>query len=228
MEWGILVISIVFLAVAYVVIQGTRATLAYRRLAAAGDVSAIRELAQEAIDSWRSVKRPKEVPPEVWRGIQSVELVDVGPDFVRVSCQAEGEHRLLDGRWVEMASPLQEGMAVTARAADMLLYEVPNARLASVQIDVYTTFREADGTSRHQCILSTIGRREAARGVDWENWSAAEIVDAFGGRYRLGDSGQALPIDPDVGALSAPAPAPSEASAGGPSPEGGRAARARR
>ncbi len=222
MEWGILVISIVFLAVAYVVIQGTRAALAYRRQAAAGDVAAIRELAQEAIDSWRSMKRPKEVPPEVWRGIQSVELVDVGPDFVRVSCQAEGEYRLLDGRWVEVASALQEGMAVTVRAADMLLYEVPNVRLPGVQIDVYATFREADGTSHHQCILSTIARREAARDVDWENWAPAEIVDAFAGRYRLSESREALPIDPDVDALVAPPP--SESGAGG----NGRAAGALR
>lgn len=204
MEWGILAIGIVFLIIAYVVLQGTRAALAWRRAAASGDVGVIRQIAQEAIEAWRSMKRPREVAPEVWRGIQSLELLDVGPDYVRVSCQAEGEYRLQDGRWMEVTSPLQEGMAITARAADMLLYELPHARLARVQIDVYTTFRGADGTPSRQCILSTIASREAAREVDWDEWPPQEIVRALGGRYRLSEAGQALPIDPDEAALSRP------------------------
>lgn len=205
MEWGILIIGIIFLVISYVVIQGTRAALAWRRAAAAGDAGVIRQIAREAIDAWRSMKRPKEVAPEVWRGIQSLDLVDVGPDYVRVSCQAEGEFRLQEGRWVELVSPLQEAMAITARAADMLLYELPHVRLNRVQIDVYTTFREAGGASRHQCILSTIASREAARQVDWDEWSPREIVDALGGRYRLGEGGQALGIDPDEVTVSQPA-----------------------
>ncbi len=202
MEWGILAIAIVFLLVAYVILQGTRATLAYRKAAAAGDLKAIRDLTEAAITAWRSVKPPKEVPSQVWRGIQGLDLVDVGPDFVRVSCPAQSEYRLLDGRWLEVANPLEEAMAVTARAADMLLYELPNVRLASIQIDVYTTFRDSSGEAQRSCILSTIARRDAARTVDWDHWTAAEIVAALGGRYRLSDSGQPLPIDPDEGALT--------------------------
>ncbi len=197
MQWAVLGIGIVFLLLAYIVIQGTRAAMAWRKAAAAGDVEVIRRILEDAISAWGSMRRPKDVAPDVWRGIQSMEVVDVGPNSVRVSCQAESEYRLLDGRWIEMANPLQEGIAITARAADMLLYELPHFKPQRVQIDTYTTFREPDGASRRQCILSTPASRDAARGVDWESWTAAEIVEALGGRYRLAGSGLPLPIDPE-------------------------------
>ena len=210
MEWGILAVTVIFVVVGYIVLQGTRASMAWRRAASGGDVDVIRQILEDAIASWRSIKRPKEIASDVWRGVQSVALVDVAsgsaPAGARlgasVSCQAESEYRLLDGRWVEVSSPLQEGFAVTARLADMLLYDVPNLRLDSVRIDVHTTFRDADGIAERACILTTNVRRELARGVGWEEWTPAEIVDAFGGRYRLGERGVALPIDPVEGAAS--------------------------
>jgi hypothetical protein len=195
MEWGILAIVIIFIVVSYVVLQGTRASMAWRKAAAGGDVDVIRQLLEESISGWRSMKRPQEVAPDVWRGVQSVDLIDVGPDSARVSCQVESEYHLKGGRWVEVTNVLQEGMAVTARLADMLLYDVPNLRLASARIDVYTTFRDPEGGSQRARILTTTAGREAARRVDWEAWTPAEIVDAFGGRYRLGEQGDALPID---------------------------------
>jgi hypothetical protein len=197
MEWGILIIGIIFLVVGYMVLQGTRVALAWRKAAAAGDVEVIRQILEDALSSWRSMKRPKEVPTEVWRGVQTVELIDVGVDSARVSCQAESEYHLVEGRWVEIVSPLQEGFALTARLADMLLYEVPNLNLASARVDVHTTFRDADGASRRACILTTTAARETSRAVDWENWTAVEIVDALGGRYRPGEGGVALPIEID-------------------------------
>lgn len=195
MVWGIIVVGIIFAVVGYIVIQGTRAAMAWRRAAASGDVEVIRQLLEDTIESWRSMKRPKEIAPEVWRDVQSVALVDAGPDNARVSCEVGSEYRMLDGRWVEIAGPLQQALAVTARLADMLLYEVPHLRLASARIDVYTTFREADGPTQRACILTTDATREAAREVDWEEWPAIEIVEAFGGRYRMDDRGGALPLE---------------------------------
>ncbi len=205
MQWGILAIIIVFIVVGYIVLQGTRVSLAWKKAAAGGDVGVIRQMLEESIDSWRSAKHPKEVALDVWRGVQSVELVDVASDSARVSCQVESEYRLVDGRWVEITSLLQEGLAVTVRLVDMILYDVPNLSLAAVRIDVHTTFRDPDGPSQRACILTTTASREVARGVDWEDWTAAEIVDAFGGRYRLGERGGALPIDPDAGENAAAA-----------------------
>ncbi len=196
MQWALLVLAILFLIVAYIIVQGTRAALAWRQAAAAGDVNVIRDIVEDALRAWRSMKRPKEVATEVWRGIQSMQAVDVGADFVRVSCQAESEYKLLDRRWIEVRNPLQEGMAITARAADMLLYELPHFRPDRIQIDVYTTYREADGATKRDCILSTATSREVAKGVDWEEWTSEQIVEALGGRYRLSGSGRPLPVRP--------------------------------
>jgi len=190
----VLGISIVFLIITYIVVQGTRASMAWRKAAAEGDTKVIRDILEDAVSAWRSTKRPKEVPPDVWRGVQSMQVVEVGAGFVRVSCQAEGEYKLVNGRWVETANPLQEGMGITVRALDMLLYELPHFKPGRVQIDAYTSFREAEGAGR-ACILSVSATREEARAVDWEEWTPAQIVEALDGRYSLGDSGQPLPIE---------------------------------
>lgn len=210
MEYAVLGISIVFLILTYIVVQGTRAALAWRKAAASGDVKVIRDIVEDSLRSWRSSKRPKEVPVEVWRGIQTMEIVEVDAQLVRVSCHAEGGYRMVDGRWVETANALQEAMAITVRALDMLLYELFHHKPERVQVDVHTTFREEGGATRRACILSTSATREDARQVDWEDWTPAEIVDALGGRYRLGDFGQPLPIEveepkrPEASAAGAP------------------------
>src|SRR3972149_5818916 len=79
MEWGILAVAVLFVVVGYIVLQGTRASMAWRKAASGGDVDVIRQILEDAIASWRSVKRPKDVAPDVWRGVQSVALVDVAP-----------------------------------------------------------------------------------------------------------------------------------------------------
>ncbi|HEV8574320.1 MAG TPA: hypothetical protein VGR43_06375 [Dehalococcoidia bacterium] len=179
----------------YIVVQGTRAAMAWRKAAAEGDVKVIRDIVEDTISVWRSAKRPKPVPVEVWRGVQSMQIVEVGPEFVRVSCQAEGDYKFANGRWVETSSPLQEGIAITARAADMLFYELPHFKAERIQIDIYTSFRDQSGVTQRSCILSSSPSRADAAGVDWDEWTAAEIVDALGGEYRLGENGQPLPIE---------------------------------
>lgn len=211
MQWALLGLAVLFVIVAYIVIQGTRAALAWRKAAESGDAKVIRDILEDALNGWRSVKRPGTIPVEVWRGLQSAQAVDAGPGFVRVSCQAEGEYRQVDGRWQEIRNPLQEGFGVTAKAAEMLFYELGHLRPRRVQIDVYTSFREADAPPQLVCILSTDATREAARRVDWDEWTAEEIVDGLGGRYRLGDGGRPLPVE---------VAAPSQAAA----PGGARAA----
>ena len=183
------------LLLTYIVVQGTRAAMAWRQAAAAGDVKVIRQIVQDSLDGWRSMKRPKAVAAEVWRGVQSMQIVEVRTDLVRVSCQAESEYKQVDGKSVEVANPLQAGMAMTARGLDMLLYELPHYMAPRVQIDVYTTFREADGGSERACILSTFASREEAKEVDWEEWTPAEVIEALGGRCRMVDHGRPLPIE---------------------------------
>ena len=196
LTWALVAIFILFLILAYIIIQGTRAALAWREAARTGDVKVIRDIVEDAIKVWSSQKRPKEVTPEVWRGVQSMQLVDVASDYVRVSVAAESEYRLEDGRWIEIRNPLQDGISVTAKVADMLFYELIHYRPEQVQVDVYTQYRDQAGVTRRECILSTHTTRELAKSVDWEEWTADDIVRTLGGVYRLSDAGRPLPIQP--------------------------------
>ena len=125
-----------------------------------------------------------------------MEVVDGGPDYVHVSCSAEGEYKMVDGRWLETKSPLQEAMAITAKATEMLLYELSYMKLDRVVVDVYTTYRDAAGTRRER-ILTCNARRQDARQVDWDDWTPQQITERLGARYRLGEHGQALPLSPN-------------------------------
>lgn len=196
MPWAVLGLFIFFLIVTYIVVQGTRAALAWRDEADKGNTDVIRDIVEDSLKHWSSQKRPKPIAPEVWRGIQSLKLTSVQADYVRVSCVAESEYALQDGRWLEIRNPLHEGFAITARAADMLFYELGHWRPEKVQIDVYTTYRNDSGVTKRECVLSTVATRELAKEVDWEEWPAEDIVKAFEPYYRLGDTGRPLPIEP--------------------------------
>jgi hypothetical protein len=196
LPWAIGGIFVIFLIIAYIVIQGTRSAMAWRSAAAAGDVGVIRDIVEDAIKAWSSQKRPKEVRVEVWRGIQGMQAAEIAPGFIRVSVNAESEYHQDSGRWIEVSNPLQEGTEITSRAIDMLYYELPHYRPEFVQVDVYTQYRDEDGETHHNCVLSTSASREQARGIDWDDWSATEIVQEFGGVYRLSETGRPLPIEP--------------------------------
>ena len=79
-----------------------------------------------------------------------------------------------------------------------MLYELPHVKIGRAEVDVFTSFRDEDGCASRRCILSTVAQRDvAASEVNWDEWTPAQIVESFGGRYRLGKSGRALPIDSD-------------------------------
>jgi hypothetical protein len=203
-QWALIVIFFLFLILAYIIVQGTRAALAWREAAASGDTKVIRDIVEDSLEGWRTQKRPKPVAAEVWRGVQSLQLVHVEADFVRVSATAESDYKLVDGKWLEMRNSLQEGIAITAYCAEMLFYEMPHYRPDRLQIDVYTAFRDESGASRRECILSTEATREVARTVDWDEWTSDQIVEELGGHYRLSDGGRPLAITVE------PPPAPDE------------------
>jgi hypothetical protein len=196
MQWALIGIAVFGVILAYVVWQGMRAANKYRELAAAGDLPTIRLIVDEALVEWHSGRPPKGLPLAVWAGVQSMEVVDVGSDCVHVSCSAEGEYKMVDGRWLETKSPLQEAMAITAKTTEMLLYELPHLRLDRIVVDVYTTYRDAAGV-RRELILTCEARREDAREVDWDDWTPQQITERLGARYRLGEHGQALPLSPN-------------------------------
>jgi hypothetical protein len=199
-NWG-LAIAILFLfmilaIVAYVVLQGTRTQLAWRESVERGDVDAIRILVADEIDRWKSTRMPKGTDAGAWHGVQSAELVEVAPTSVRVTATAEGEYALVDGERREVTSAFRQALSVTAKLAEMLLYDVPNVRLPEVRVDIYSTYRDDRGAAQ-RCIMSTVCDRATAQDVDWDDGDAEDIVRTFGGRFLLDDRGNALPINVD-------------------------------
>ncbi len=190
------VIFLMFIVVGWVIVQGTRAQLQWRRAVDAGDVNAITMLVGDEIARWKTMRMPKTMPPATWHGVQSAELAAATPDGVRISASAESQYALVDGQRRETSSPFKEAMRVTAKIADMVLYDIPNVRLPYVQVDMYSTYRDDAGSSQ-RCVLSTIARRDVADVLDWDEMEAEQIIATFGGRFLLDDRGNPLPIDPE-------------------------------
>ncbi len=196
MEYGIIVILLILLVVAFIIVQETFAQLHWRKLVDNGDVSAIRELVEMETEHWRTSRVPRGTPTMLWHGVQTVELLDVTDSAARLSCNAEGEFALNNGRRVETSSPLAEGMKITKKLAEMALYDVPNVKLDHVQIDVYTSFRDEGGHAEPRCILSTKVARRQVELVDWEEISAVDFVSLNNGHYAAEDNGAMHPVEP--------------------------------
>ena len=195
MEYGIVAILIVLLLTAYVIVQETRAQMHWRGLVQDGDVEAVRQLVDEEAENWRTARVPKGTPALLWHGVQTVNVTDVSGTAARVSCSAEGEYALTDGKRTEISSPLNEGMKITLKLAEMLLYDVPNVKFDQVQIDVYTSFRDESGRSEAQCILSTKIDRSRISLVDWDVISGPDFITLNEGRYSLGGGGS-ITVEP--------------------------------
>ena len=208
-DYGLVIASVFvlffFVIIGWVIMQGTRAQMYWRDQVDDGDVEIINMLVAEEVSRWRTMRMPKGLEPGTWHGVQGVELLEVKPDGVRLSTTAEGQYAMVAGQRQQVSGALAEGMKVTAKVADMALYDIPNVKLPWVQVDIYSTYRNDDGSSQ-RCILSTTARREIADDLDWDGLEAEAVVQAFGGRYLLDDRGNALPIEPDGGeAISVPA-----------------------
>jgi hypothetical protein len=207
-NWGlaiaILGMFVVLAFVAYIVLQGTRTQMAWRESVEQGDVGSIRILVSDEIERWKVTRMPKGTDPGAWHGVQSAQLLDVTPSSVRVTATADGAYALVSGERKEVTNAFHQGLAVTAKLADMLLYDVPNVRLPTVQIDIYSTYRDEQGASQ-RCIISTVCERTVAQDVDWDEQQPEDIVRAFGGRFLLDDRGNALPISVDAPPPSVPA-----------------------
>jgi hypothetical protein len=204
LAFGIGVVLLLMLVTGYVVIQGTRVQLYWRRRVEEGDVEAIRTMVGEEVGRWKTARTPKGVEPSVWRGVQSADLVDAAPDSVRLSAIAEGQYAMSGGERREVSGLLREAMKLSARLADMVLWDIPNVRLPSTQIDIYGTFRDDYGAAQ-RCVLSTRFDRETAAALDWDGMDAEEIVRTFNPRYALDDRGNPMPIAVEAPPSTVPA-----------------------
>ena len=196
MQWAVFALILFGLFLTYIIFQETRAHNYWRGLVRKGDVSAIRALLEQEIEHWRTMRVPRGTPASLWHGVQTVDLVAVGPDEAQVACSAEGEYRVSGGQPQEVTSPLDAGMRLAAKLCELILYDVPNLRLGVVRVDVYSTFRDEQGAPVQRCILTTVAGRAEADDLDWEALRPNEIISRFESRYQLNERGIAEPIDP--------------------------------
>lgn len=195
----------------------------WRRRVEAGDVGIVAALIQEALNTWRRSRPPKGLPANIWAGIQGAELVAVTKDSATISAAAEGEFRTEGGARVQVTSALDEAMALAARLVDMMLYDVPNLRLGTVRVDVYSTFTESDGSPVQRPILTTTADRAVADTLTWEALTPEELLSRFETRYHRSPSGQAQPIDLDPIEGELPPPPGVNGRSGSAENHGGRA-----
>jgi hypothetical protein len=196
MQWAVLGLVLFGLILTYIIFQETRAHTYWRGLVAKGDISAIRALLDQEIERWRTMRVPKGTPASLWHGVQTADLVAVGPDSAQLTCNAEGEYRIVGGQSQELTSPLDAGMRVAAKLCELVMFDIPNLRLAEVRVDVYSTFRTETGAPEQRCILTTIADRAEADDIDWEALRPSEIISRFESHYYLNDHGIAEAIDP--------------------------------
>jgi hypothetical protein len=213
MQWAVFGLIIFGLILTYIIFQETRAHTYWRGLVAKGDITAIRALLVQEIERWRTMRVPKGTPPGLWHGVQTADLVAVGPDAAQLACTAEGEYRIVGGRSQEIKSPLDTGIELAAKLCELVMFDIPNLRLGLVRVDVYSTFRTETGAPEQRCILTTVADRPEVDDVDWDTLRPNEIINRFESRYHLNEHGVAEPIDPGppleettpVGDIPAPA-----------------------
>lgn len=192
---GSIIVLTIFLLVGWAVSTEMFQHRAWRRRVESGDVGIVSALILEAMGTWRRARPPKGLPAGIWAGIQGAQLVALTADSATVSTAADAEFQTEDGRRVQVASNLDQAIAVAAKLIDMMLYDVPNLRLALVRVDVYSTFTGEDGQAVQQPILSATADRAVADDLAWEALTPAEILGRFDTLFDRSATGQGLPID---------------------------------
>lgn len=191
---GSLVIFAIFVLTGWAVATEMFQQRHWRQRGESGDTDIVAALIEAALVGWRRARPPKGLPASLWAGIQGAQLLAVTADGATVSASAEGEFRSESGRRVQVASALDEAIALAAKLVDMMLYDVPSLRLHQVRVDVYSTFTENDGTPVQRPILTTTADRSIADDLTWEALTPAEILGRFDTLYDRAKSGQGLPI----------------------------------
>ena len=202
MEWAVLIIVLIGLALTFIVLQGSLAARHWRRVIADGDGDALRQALDAAFEGWRELKPPPGMVPADWQGLQSAALIVADRDRCRVSLLADTDVRVIDNERHEVGSALDVARRVAVAMAERLLYEVPHVRFEEVQIDVHTLYRDPDGSSRQECLLTTRVSRATASASEWDTEEPPAIVASWETR----EAAPGRPLDPEHGALIAAAP----------------------
>lgn len=191
---GSIIVLAIFLFVGWAVSAEMFQHRAWRKRVKEGDSAIVAALIEEALGTWRRTRPPRGTPANLWAGVQGAQLLAVTNETATLSTAAEGEFRTEDGRRVQVATALDDAIALAARLVDLMMYDVPNLRLGAVRVDVYSTFTEGDGTPVQRPILTTTAERLPADSMTWEELTPEEILGRFETTYERGPSGQAIAI----------------------------------
>lgn len=186
---GMTIVGAIFLVVGWAVSAEMFQHRAWRKRVASGDVDIIAALLEESLATWRRGRPPRGTPANLWAGIQGAQLIAVEVEGATLSTSAEGEFRTENGERVQVASALDEGIAISAKLLDMILYDVPNLRLGYARVDVYSTFTGEQGAQQRP-ILSVMAHRATADDIVWEALTAEEIIGRFEAVFERGPGGQ--------------------------------------
>lgn len=207
MSWGltagILVVMFLFAFFGWVIFKEALAHRFWQNKVEEGDLDMITQLVQSEVERWRTERPPKGMPATVWQGIQGVEVVEIGRDYVHVSSTSEPQFAMVAGQRRQVSNAIDEAKRISAKLAERLFYDIPHVRAERAQIDVYTTFHEADGAATQRCILTVVANREDAATIDWDNDPPEVIAEQLGARYQLDGRGVPQQIDPEAARLSA-------------------------
>ncbi|MDZ7728239.1 MAG: hypothetical protein U5Q44_08595 [Dehalococcoidia bacterium] len=136
---GLGLAAIVFLFVGWAVTTEMLQQRWWRNKVSEGDVDIIAAMLEESLENWRRGRAPKDIPANRWAAIHSTEVVAVSPDpGVTLGTALVPEYRTEGGERVKVTDDLDEATALAAKLLDMVMYDVPNLRLASARIDIYT------------------------------------------------------------------------------------------
>src|SRR4029079_16602182 len=122
---AIAVLFAIFLIVGWIIMQGTRTQMDWRKAIERGDVPVTEMIAGDEIARWKTMRMPRGTDPGIWHGVQSAELLSVEPHAVRISATADSQYAMVDGERREVITPLHQGMRVSAKLADMVMYDIP-------------------------------------------------------------------------------------------------------
>jgi hypothetical protein len=192
---GMIVVLSIFLIFGWAISTEMFQQRAWRRRVESGDTAIIAALLEEALVTWRRARPPRGLGSNLWAGVQGAQLLAVTEDGASISTSAEAEFRTEGGQRVQVTSALEEAQALASRLVDMMLYDVPNLRLGSIRVDVYSTFTQGDGTPVQRPILSTTANRSIADDLAWEALTPAEVLSRFDTTVSLAPNGQAQPIE---------------------------------
>jgi len=192
---GLAIIGLIFAVVGWAVSTEMFQHRAWRRRVASGDVDIVAALVEEALGAWRRGRPPRGTPASLWAGVQGAQLIAVETEGVTLSTSAEGEFRTEGGTRVQVSTALDEAIAVAAKLLDMIMYDVPNLRLAYTRVDVYSTFAGADGTPVQRPIVTATAERAVADDMTWEALTPEEILGRFAAHYERAPGGQPVAIE---------------------------------